>query len=211
MILVNKKILQKYFKILCITYRYLWNYYKWSKTLKFTVVNPQVLPKREHFFLTSSRNNFINPFMCAPCLLRVCRTTSANVFMLLRSSASPFFLVSWNIEYFFTTTVIIVVLFTSAVPLKSAEDTRYFERTGHPFSPASSSCNSEISKRTSGSAARRLLRLSIEAFRTWAGYLVDFPGSSVGLIALLPRCDYEFFRTILVFVLRLRWTEHEMC
>lgn len=38
-----------------------------------------------------------------------------------------------------------------------------------PFSsPVSSSCSNRC--------RRRLLRLSIEAFRTWTGYMVDFPG-----------------------------------
>jgi len=61
-----------------------------------------------------------------------------------------------------------------------------FQADGAPLSSIPSSLrffllysSGGISKKASGAAAiaARLLQLSIEAFRTWTGYVVDFPGS----------------------------------
>lgn len=88
--------------------------------------------------------------------------------------------------------VVVVVVSTCAAPLENAEDTRYFRRTRGDalFSSTVSSFCSNRRRR------RRLLRLSIEAFRTWTGYMVDFPGSFACATAF---CDYEFFGTIPVY------------
>lgn len=104
--------------------------------------------------------------------------------------------------------------------VENAEDTRYFRQTGRLFLPslflsASFSYSSGwISKKASGTAAvaARLLQLSIEAFRTWTGYVVDFPGSSAwpGCATAL-RLRILRNETLSVNVSPPRWTEREMC
>lgn len=113
-------------------------------------------------------------------ILRIPRTSFAeaisqllaNVFMPLRS-LSPLYFPKYRIlPSIAIIIVVVVVVSTCAAPLKNAEDTRYFRRTREE-TPFSSTVSSSCSNRR---RRRRLLRLSIEAFRTWTGYMVDFPG-----------------------------------
>ncbi|RLU26192.1 hypothetical protein DMN91_002358 [Ooceraea biroi] len=96
---------------------------------------------------------------------------------------------------------------------KSDVPTRGRGHYGGTTQRESASCR--ISKSVSGDvvavAAAGLLRLSVEAFRTWAGYVVDFPGSSLlGSVRHRLR-DYEFFGYHHLRPLSPGWTEHEMC
>lgn len=144
--------------------------------------------KENHKVSKHSRNNFAHsPHILCGSYLAVTRKR----FHAFAVSLPLYFLKYRILPSIAVIIVVVVVVSTCAALLENAEDTRYFRRTREetPFSSTvSSSCSKSRRRRW-----RRLLRLSIEAFRTWTGYMVDFSGV-LRLLAPPPALRLRIFR-----------------